>query len=165
MTIREARGPVVAALKRYDPGLRVRWSPEKQRWAVDAPFKLAPLEWCVPPVRFVETSQGRRRARLLPENSEAYIQYHSKRYVVCWVKRLDMRLVRAVIERDSHRHAGGLAQAFDRKDAENRTAQEQAAGKLKQERVYEAFDRVKYFARKNPNAEDGTGVSVKGAFK
>lgn len=98
----------------------------------------------------------------LPENSERYIQYHSGRYVICWVKRITWNLYRAIVRRDAHRAYKGMVGMYDQA---NRTAAEKTyrtAESAKSERVAEAWDHFKFHQRRNPNAEDGTGVSIKG---
>jgi hypothetical protein len=160
----EASGPVVAALKRYDPGLRVRWSWEKRKWAVDAPFAESTDPRAIPkPVRFEQVDgTGHWVARLMPEYSERNIQFRDNRYVVCWAKRLTPALVSAIAKRDSHRVKKGLVGLFDRDQAERIDEKKKATRRATDERVYSGWDRFKFDLRKNPNAEDGTGVSTKG---
>ncbi len=159
----EARGPVVEALRRYDSGLRVRWSHEKKQWAVDAPFNLPNPNVIPKPVKFYRIGSGDHWVEtLLPEYSERNIQYKDRRYVVCWVKRLTPALVPAIARRDAQRNKKGLVGVFD-EDLAARTAQKKTEEKQSREaRVYSGYDRFKFDLRKNPNAEDGTGVSIKG---
>ncbi len=162
MRIIEACGPVVEALKRYDPGLRVRWSHEKKKWAVDAKFFLPNPNVLPKPVRFLEIGPDQWLETLLPEYSERNIQYRDHTYVVCWARKVDWPLLRAVASRDAQKFKKGLAGALDQEMASQAIAKEKTAKSVKDERVYAAWDRFKFDRRKNPNAEDGTGTSIKG---
>lgn len=163
----EARGPVVAALKRYDPGLRVRWSHERKRWAVDAPYAEQTAPAAIPaPVRFERIEDGSHWvARLLPEYSERNIQYRDRRYVVCWATRLTRDLVGAIARRDSHRVRRGLVGLLDEDMAVRDAEKAKTERRTTQDRVDAGYDRFKFNLRKDPNAEDGTGVSIKGYKK
>lgn len=155
---------MVDALRRYDPGLRVRWSPEKKKWAVTAPFN-APNPNVIPkPVRFVRvgTAGDFYEEVLLPENSERNIQYRTRTYVICWATRLTPALIPAIAQRDSHRSKKGLVGLFDQEIAATDARKKKELRARTDERVYAGWDRFKFDLRKNPNAEDGTGVSIKG---
>lgn len=163
MRIIEARGPVVDALKRHDPGLRVRWSHEKQAWAVDAPFKMQSNEWMVPPVFFERIANSDYYIEhILPEYSDRNISYKDGRYIVLWTRELDWRLYRKIVSLDSHKMNGGMVGQYRRNFHKGEADKKYAEGKRKDERVYAAWDQFKHFRRKNPWAEDGTGVSIKG---
>lgn len=158
--IRLAHGPVVDALKRYDPGLRVRWSYEKNAWAVEAP--LLSREDMLPPVFYEQKPNGEYIERLLPELSERYISYRDGTYVLCWVKQLKTPLVGIIAQRDQAKmHGGGMGQMKRNIQADNEH-KNRAAEKRQQERCYEAYDRFKSHARNKPWLEDGTGTSIKG---
>lgn len=160
MRIIEARGPVVNQLKRYDPGLRIRWSWEKKKWAVEAPVRRQ--DKLVPPVFYEPVGEGEWIEHILPELSERYITYQEKMYVICWTKNLDTRLVDAVVKRDSNRISGNYLASIDRKIIDYYGKKKVDEAKRTDERCREAWDLMKYYARKNPTAEDGTGVSIKG---
>ena len=167
MRIIEARGPVVAALKRYDPGLRVRWSHERKQWAVDAPFAENTDPRFIPkPVRFEKIEDGEGEhwvARLMPEYSERSMQFRDKRYVVCWAKNLTREILGAVRRCDSHRPGmGNLVKLFDHEIVMAEESKKKSRIAATDERVYTAWDKFKFHLRKNPNAEDGSGVSIKG---
>lgn len=159
----EARGPVVEALQRYDPGLRVRWSHEKEKWAVDAKFDLPNPNVLPKPVKFFRVGAGDFwQEVLLPEYSERNIQYTDHTYVVCYAKKVDWPLLWAIVNRDSHRHKNGLVGMFDQEMATRDAVKSKKQKHATSERVYAAWDRFRFDLRKNPNAEDGTGVSIKG---
>jgi len=79
-----ASGGVVRALKSYDRGLRVRWSWEKQKWAVES--KVDRSDLMVPPTRFVPIQgiKGFYREELLPEKSDRSICYRDRYNVILW---------------------------------------------------------------------------------
>lgn len=162
MTVIEASGPWVKALKRYDPGLRVRWSYEKNKWAVDAPFKSDNPDWCTPPVAHEQLANGQWVERVLPFRSEKYIQYRSKRYVVCWTTHIDRRVFNAIVEKDTYRHKNLAVGRFDDALRRDKSERDRFEAREKDDRVREGFDRVKHELRHNHNLEDGTGVSIKG---
>lgn len=154
---------MVAALKRYDSGLRVRWSPEKRCWAVDAPYSVPNPNVIPKPVKFYRIGNADHWVEtLLPENSERNIQYRDKRYVVCWAKKITMALFNAIARRDSHRYGKGAVGLFDAELAKQDAKKSADTKRRKDERIYAGWDRFKFDLRRNPNAEDGTGVSIKG---
>ena len=162
MRIIVARGPVVDALRRYDPGLRVRWSWEKGMWAVDAPLRRMDTEWMLPPV-FYETTPSGVVEHLLPELSDRYIDYHEHRYTICWSKSLDWRLYYAIAARDSYRKCGGAAGEFVRNYKERAAARERKRASLSGERSEQAYDYMRYLNRKMPWADQvGGGISSNG---
>ena len=162
MRIIEARGPMVEALRRYDPGLRARWSWEKKTWAVDAPLKRHDSGWMLPPVRYEATPQGVIE-HLMPELSDRYIEYHGRRYTVCWARHLDWRLYWAIVGRDSHRMQGGAAGEFVKRWKEREQAQRIKDAKLRSDRAEQAFDRLRFLNRTRPWADPiGGGISTKG---
>lgn len=158
----EMRGPVVEALQRYDPGLRVRWSPERKKWALDAPFLKADPNWIERPVVFEKGLDGIWKERLLPENSERYILHRDKRYAVCYVDKVDERLLDVVTNRDTFKHKNRAQGIFDEHRTEFKEAKVKDEAERKDKRVREGFDQLKHYLRKTPWAEDGTGVSLKG---
>lgn len=160
----EARGPVIEALRRYDPGLRVRWSHEKKCWAVDAPFTHPNPNVIPKPIKFQRIGNGDYWIEtLLPEYSERNIQYRDRRYVVCWAKRVTHRLLDAIVKRDGQRFKRGIVGVFDKNQADTAAGKRKEATFAKGERVYAAWDRFKFDRRKlGAGAEDGTGVSIKG---
>lgn len=163
MKIIEARGPVVDALKRHDPGLRVRWSHEKREWAVDAPFKVPDNAWMVPPVFFERVGNTDNYIEhLLPEYSDRNISYQDRRYVIVWSKTVDWRLYRKIVNLDSHKMQGGMVGQYRRNFHRGEAEKKEEERKRKDERVYAAWDKFKYWQRKTPWAEDGAGVSIKG---
>lgn len=152
---------------RYDPGLRVRWSHEKGRWAVDAAYRFDganPRDWLTPPVRYERVADlDMYVEHLLPEYSERSIEFHDRRYVVCFAKHVDWRLYGAVVYRDCHRGEGQMVGAFDRSLIAAEKEKQKAAAQRKDERVYLGWDLFKHHQRKlGLNAEDGAGVSIKG---
>lgn len=158
-----ARGPVVEALARYDPGLRVRWSHEKRKWAVDAPLQRVDERWCPPPVRWRESSvNGVWVQDLLPEYCERHIQHHDRRYVICWAQSVTWRLFFAMAASDTQRHRRGAVGMFDDNLRAVENARRRRDKHARDERVYEGYDRLKSYLRRTPWAEDGAGVSIKG---
>lgn len=161
-----ARGPAVEALRRYDPGLRVRWSHEKQKWAVDAPLIKGgdTIEVLPPPVRYERVGEGDQFVEhLLPEYSERKMQFKDQRYVVCYSKTTDWPLFSAVVQHDGHRHRKGMVGLFDDTLKQDEAAKSKQEQYERSERVYAAFDRYKHITRKmGANAESGAGVSIKG---
>lgn len=163
MRIQLARGPAVAALQRYDPGLRVRWSHEKGKWAVDAPYGNGPVA-LPPPVRYERIGDTNQYVEhLMPEYSERYIGFKDRRYVVCFAKTVDWPLFSAIVQRDSHRQSKRAVGLFDKVMREQQEAKARQEQYERSERVYQGWDRFKFDRRKlGPGAEDGTGVSIKG---
>lgn len=95
--------PVARALKTYDPNIRVRWSWEKKKWAVEARAKRGKM--ILPPVFYKQVQDGKDwfEESLLPERSERYIQYHDQSYVICWTKDLSWGMYEKIISMDTHR--------------------------------------------------------------
>lgn len=163
MRIIEARGPVVDALKRYDPGLRVRWSFEKKKWAVDAPLK--DRRDIAPPVFYERLPGNQYIEHLLPEKSERYINYHSGRYPVCFAVKLNKALLPAIAQRDQVRMRGAFVGKYVEGLRQERDFKERGREKRADERAREGYELLKFIQRKNPGFADGAGVSIKGAFK
>ena len=161
MRIVEARGPVVEALKKHDPGLRVRWSWEWGKWVVDAPWLAFDTSFVPPPVRYEQTSAGWVET-LEPERSERRILYADRRYVVCRCGRIDWPLYHAIVRRDGQRQKKGLVGVFDAEFEKEVKAQKRQEDARKDRRVYEGWDRFKFIHRKHPELADGAGVSTKG---
>lgn len=98
MKLIRATGPVAEALRRYDSDLDVRYSWEKQRWAIV--FRTRRPELIPKPVRFEKTEAGVRE-HLMPEKSEAYISYKTKTYPAGYVKRLGWIAYERIVESDT----------------------------------------------------------------
>lgn len=157
--IKLAQGSGVAALKRYDPTLRVRWSFEKKAWAVDAPYKKFDAQFLPAPVRYVQSGTIVEE-KLLPELSERRILYRDKRYLVCATKVLDRRLLYAVVAHDTHRNKRGAVGTFEDLRKEEKEQESREAARRKDERVYGAWDYYRYLNRKHEDG--GAGISTKG---
>lgn len=146
-----ADGPVAAALKRYDPDLRVRWSWERKAWAVEA--KVKHRYGIVPPVFFLrDDASGLWNERLLPEHSDRYICYRDSTYIILWAKVLDARVLQAVVDRDSNRVGGedGLVDHFDADVRRVQWERDASEHTLVSERSREAYDRLRFLNKTRP---------------
>lgn len=159
----EARGPVVEALKRYDPGLRVRWSHEKKKWAIDAPYNIPNPNEIAKPVKFYRVGEGDHWLEtLLPEYSERNFEYKDKRYVVAWAKKVTWSLLQAIANHDTYRHRKGAVGMLNDELKARDTKKAKDFKSRRDDRVYEGWHQFKHNLRRNPNLEDGTGTSIKG---
>jgi hypothetical protein len=159
----EARGPVVEALKRYDSGLRVRWSFEKQKWAIEARVMNGRRDKLLPPVtweRVAETDQWREK--IMPELSERYISFHSGTYVIGWVKEITPSLLRMVRSKDQAQMAGGAKGQLYANLRATRDEREKVVVKRREETTYAGWDYMKFLGHNKPWLADGTGISTKG---
>ena len=156
-----ARGPWVEAIKRHDPGLRVRWSPEKKKWCVDAPARTLDPRWMDPPVRYVSTDGGKTiREVVLPLDSERHILWRDKRYAVLYSKTLDKRLYDAVVSSDAARVRGVFRHRLRERIHGDIIAKHARSKKRSAERAYSAHDYWRSLLRKNDDG--GAGISTKG---
>ncbi len=144
-----ASGPVVEALRRHDHGLRVRWSFEKKKWAVEAPIRRG--DGLVPPVVYERVGQTDQWMEcLMPELSDRYISFHDGRYIVCWSEILDWRLYHAVVLADTSRMRGGIVGEHRRAMADRQEAGLKARRARADERSYLAYDKFRFLNRKQP---------------
>lgn len=164
MQLKLARGPWVDALRRYDPGLRVRWSWEKRKWCVDAPAKTMDSKLLVPPVWFERIGDSDSWVEhTLPMASDKYISYHSHRYIICWSPHVDRRLYEAIVKRDGHRMRGGFVGELNRNLHARNEAMFKEREKKSKELAYGAYDYYRFLNRKHPEMEpETTGISMKG---
>src|ERR1035437_6761719 len=98
MRLIRATGAVADALRRYDPGMDIRFSPEKNRWAIV--FRTRRPDLIPKPVTWTETEAGPVES-LAPENSEAYISYATKTYPAGYVKRLGWPAYENIVRSDT----------------------------------------------------------------
>ena len=98
MRLVRATGPVADALRRYDPGMDIRFSPERNRWAIV--FRTRRPDLIPKPVVWTETAAGPIES-LAPENSEAYISWKTKTYPAGYVKRLGWPAYENIVRSDT----------------------------------------------------------------
>ena len=118
MRLVRATGAVADALRRYDPGMDIRFSPEKNRWAIV--FRTRRPDLIPKPVVWKETEAGPVET-LAPENSEAYISYKTKTYPAGYVKRLGWPAYENIVRNDTVMRgsvAGKLAELEAKREAE-----------------------------------------------
>ena len=131
--VRRATGAVADALRRYDRNLDVRYSWEKQKWAVV--YKTRRPDLLPKPVMFVETKAGAGDMKLMPELSENYISYRTRTYPVAYLDRLTWDACNRIIESDSMKASmkKRLQILADHKDAEYKRQQKE---RFKEARSY-----------------------------
>jgi hypothetical protein len=142
--VRPQGSAVVAALKRYDKNLDVRWSWQKRMWAVvTRPLRpdLIPA-----PMKWVQTATGWMEGRL-PEKSEAAVSFRTKTMPVGYVKHLSWDLVRQIIETDTWRN-GRIAKQL----AKMQEAAERDRMRVSRDRWREARKYMNWHARTHPMA-------------
>ncbi|MDE2098455.1 MAG: hypothetical protein KGL39_14475 [Patescibacteria group bacterium] len=111
----------------------------------------------VPPVKFTRTPDGRWLETLLPEDSEEYILYHSKREPVIYTRRLTQSVLKRIYAMDGNRKS--LTKAIrEHEQIEKEKRQKEFRTKL-DEGAREGFDRLKSLDRKNPNGSGGVTLS------
>lgn len=98
MRLVRATGAVADALRRYDSGMDIRFSWERNRWAIV--FHTRRPDLIPKPVVWKETKAGPVEA-LAPENSEAYISYKTKTYPAGYVKRLGWPAYENIVRTDT----------------------------------------------------------------
>ena len=98
MRLVRATGAVADALRRYDPGMDIRFSPEKNRWAIV--FRTRRPDLIPKPVTWTETAAGPVES-LAPENSEAYISWKTKTYPAGYVKKLGWPAYENIVRNDT----------------------------------------------------------------
>ena len=142
MRIIQATGPVAEALRRYDPDMDIRYSWERQCWAIA--FRTRRPDLIPPPVRSTVTAAGFVDT-LLPEKSEAYISYRTKTYPAAYVKRLSWHTFDRVIASDTvfrgsvRKHLLGLKEAREKEER-----------RLRLDRYKEARTYMNWHARTHP---------------
>ncbi len=117
MRIVRATGAVADALRRYDPGMDVRFSWERNRWAIT--FRTRRPDLIPKPVRFTETAAGVIET-IMPENSEAYISYKTKTFPAGYVKRLGWPAYENIVRSDTQMRgsvAGKLKELEEAREA------------------------------------------------
>lgn len=77
-------------LRNFDKNLRIRWSKEKNQWIVEE--KVKNRNGLYKPVKYYEDG-GKIKYRILPENSDRYIQYRDGYAPVCYIKELNTKLI------------------------------------------------------------------------
>ena len=83
-------------LQRYDPYLRIRWSYQRKKWAVDR--KAQGRSQIFLPIKY--TPWGYKK---LPEHSDISICYRNQTINIFYTPHLDRRLFLALFEMDSFR--------------------------------------------------------------
>lgn len=139
------RNGAVRAIEAYDRSLRVRWSWEKQQWAIEA--KALRPELMAPPVRFIPIP-GTRLAReeLLPELSDQRIGYREGTYVIAYCAgQLDMRDFEMIVQSDAQRYKRSLADRLE----DEETSREIEMRRKKAERSREARKFLNWHASRN----------------
>ena len=142
--VRPQGSAVVAALKRYDKNLDVRWSWQKKAWAiVTRPLRpdLIPA-----PMRWMQTAAGWVEARL-PEKSEAYVSFRTKTMPVGYVKHLSWDLVRQITTTDTWRNGRVARQLQKMQEAAERDRMRVARDRWREARKY-----MNWHARTHPMA-------------
>lgn len=94
----------VESLKRYDNTLRVRWSYEKGKFAIE---QKCPRSVLFKPVKYMKTGNGDGLKEVMePEYSERYIQYHDAYSTIIYCKVCSLAVLEQVRSMDlarSHR--------------------------------------------------------------
>lgn len=100
----KAQNGVVQALRAYDRKLRVRWSHEKKKWAIERSVPRSVWPHLVPPVVF-ERIPGTKffKEHLLAEFSEKRICWDSKTEVVAYCKNITWDVFQAIVNSDCRR--------------------------------------------------------------
>ena len=136
----KAQGGVVQALRAYDRKLRVRWSHEKKKWAVDRVVPRSLWDRMVPPVAF-ERIPGTKmfRETVAPEFSEKRICYDSRTQVVLYCNVLTWDVFEALVNADCRR-VGGINDRV--KALESAKASDQA--RRDRDRMREAYKYLRW---------------------
>lgn len=142
--VRPQRSAVVAALKRYDKNLDVRWSWQKKMWAVvTRPLRPdlipAPMRWAKEASGWVE--------RRLPELSEHALSFRTKTMPVGYVKHLSWDLVRQIASTDTWRNGRVAKQLARMQESAERSRMSVARDRWREARSY-----MNWHARTHPMA-------------
>ena len=146
-----ARGGIVEALKRYDQGLRVRWSDEIKKWCVEEKVKRKDL--LPPPVlnKPIPGIKGAFIKTLSPEKSERYIQYHSGYSPICYVDKLNWGVYEFIVGSDTNRFKS-KDEFLRNTDRQFKAMEEEKNAPIaakQEELTYNAYDKFKYLTRTN----------------
>lgn len=142
--VRPQGSAVVAALKRYDKNLDVRWSWQKRMWAiVTRPLRpdLIPA-----PMKWAHTAGGWVDERL-PEKSEAAVSFRTKTMPVGYVKHLTWDLVKQIATTDTWRNGRIAKQLAKMQEAAERDRMRVARDRWREARKY-----MNWHARTHPMA-------------
>ena len=139
MRLVRATGAVADALRRYDPGMDIRFSWEKNRWAIV--FRTRRPDLIPKPVVWTETKAGPVET-LASENSEAYISWKTKTFPAGYVKRLGWPAYENIVRSDTQMRGGVAAEL---KKIEEKREAEYAA--QKKDRYQEARKFMNWHAR------------------
>lgn len=142
--IRPQGSAVVAALKRHDKNLDVRWSWQKRMWAiVTRPLRpdLIPV-----PMKWAKTAAGWVDERL-PERSEAAVSFRTQTMPVGYVKNLSWDLVRQIVTTDTWRNGRVAKQLKAMQEAAERDRMRVARDRWKEARKF-----MNWHARTHPMA-------------
>lgn len=101
--IRKASGGIVQALKAYDRNIRVRWSWEKNMWAIEAPIK-SRLGLVPPVIRRTVPGTKQVVSEKLPERSDRRITYNDGMQLILWTPVLDWNVYLEVVRSDTHKY-------------------------------------------------------------
>ena len=149
--IKLARGGIVDALKRYDRGLRVRWSQELKKWCIEEKVKRKDL---LPPPVVYEPMPGVKGAFIAkksPYGSERYIQHKTGYAPICYVDKLNWEVYDFIIKSDTNKYKSReeFLRSSDEKFKKMKE-EKNAPVKLKQEELtWNAYDKFKYLNRTN----------------
>lgn len=128
-----AYSPVIAAIRRYDPNLDVRWSWEKGKWALV--YRPPRPDLIPPPVRTVRTAAGWVEERL-PEKSEAHISFRTKTMPVGYVSNLSWHVFEQVVQTDTRRRGRVARQLARMQEIAERDRRRIAKDRWKEARKY-----------------------------
>lgn len=108
-----------AALRRFDPTLRVRWSRERRTFLIEA--RATSRKGIMKPVRMFKTPSGHILERMMPEHSDRYVQWHDQVYAILETPRLVEDVLAFILASDVTRHGkarqGRLAAAVEAAEA------------------------------------------------
>lgn len=101
----EAVGGVAHALKVYDKRLRIRWSHEKKKWAIERIVPKGARYLLVPPVVYERIPGTKKlfKEKLLPEYSDRRICWDSKTSIIAYCKKVTWDVYDAIVSSDCRR--------------------------------------------------------------
>lgn len=135
---------IEAELKRYDPLLRLRWSREYGRFAVDRKIPENVRRMIPPPVKYYRDGYGRFKTRNAPEHSERGIPYREGYAPVFYSDVCDRRLLIGVFTSDTGLDARQFIRDWENGIERQERRQKEQAKTDFEEISKDAYDHLKW---------------------
>lgn len=143
MIKKDAPSWFISELKNHDPNLRVRWSYEKGKFAIE---EKTDRRFLYKPVKYVKTGYGDKLKEVtLPEKSDIYIQYHDSYSTIIYCSHCSKSVLEQIYRMDMARSAEKkkLSREADERDMAREKREEQIAQDNRYAMANDMYDTIK----------------------